>query len=147
LVVEGGMGPKMSGPAGRDTNPYVAYGATVVDCGLLRRTFAESTSRRRLSFEEVVQAGLPAAFRDFGEALVFLDGKLFDVSQPEAVVELPLDDAGPVNGLEFGWRHAVGCRCRFCQSVRRSPSARSTSLRPSRSQDAGRAGNPGVPWH
>ena len=86
------------------------------DHGTLRKTLAETrTSRRRLGFAEMVEAGLPATFLDFGESLIFIDGRLFDAQRPEAVVELALDGPDEVAGLEFGWRHAEPCPCRFCE--------------------------------
>jgi hypothetical protein len=70
-----------------------------------------------LSFAEIVEAGVPAAFCDFGERLVFLDGKLLDAQQPDTANSVPLEGLmGPSGavGIEFGWRHAGTCQCRFC---------------------------------
>jgi hypothetical protein len=87
----------------------------MADNRVVRKTLAETrTSRRRLGFAEIVEAGLPAAFLDFGEVLVFIDGKLFDAQQPEAAQELPFDASSELTGIEYGWRHAEACGCRFC---------------------------------
>jgi hypothetical protein len=70
-----------------------------------------------LSFAEIVEAGLPATYRDFGERLVFLDGKLLDAQRPDTTNSIPVEilmgPSGAV-GIEFGWRHAGACQCRFC---------------------------------
>ena len=76
-----------------------------------------SHARRRLSFDEVLEAGLPAVYQQYGERLLYLDGRIFDVSDPEAIAEIMLVGVGAADqavGLEFGWRHAGACSCRFC---------------------------------
>jgi len=77
--------------------------------------------RPRLSLEDVVAAGLPAVYQDFGEHLLYRDGTIFDSARTGPSGEHPilelqsLDDAV---GLEFGWRHASGCTCGYCQAGR-----------------------------
>ena len=69
----------------------------------------------------MVAAGLPAVFQDFGEHLFYRDGAIFDSARTGSAGEHPilelesLDDAV---GLEFGWRHASGCACGYCQAGR-----------------------------
>jgi hypothetical protein len=93
----------------------------VADSSDMRRILAETKSGRcRLSFAEIVEVGLPAAYVDFGERLVFLDGKLLDAQQPGAAIEIPIDGPMGLNGMigiEFGWRHARACPCRFCAQL------------------------------
>ncbi len=90
----------------------------MADGSEMRRILAETSAvRRRLSFTEIVEAGLPAAYCEFGERLVYLDGKLLDARQPDAAVEIPIDGGvglDKVVGIEFGWRHVSACECRFC---------------------------------
>lgn len=109
-------------PATRQETPPATPGSTrwahVADGPDMRRILAETESGpRRLSFAEIVEAGVPAAFCDFGERLVFLDGKLLDAQQPDTANSVPLEGLmGPSGavGIEFGWRHAGTCQCRFC---------------------------------
>jgi hypothetical protein len=77
--------------------------------------------RHRLSFNEVIETGRPAVYSQFGDALLFMDGALFDVLKPGSPTELwrkvPRDDprfAGRAIGIEYGWRHVSGCSCDFC---------------------------------
>ncbi len=77
--------------------------------------------RRRLSFEEVVAAGRPAVFSDFGDSLLYLDGKVFvlreaDLPADPAVLPPVLDMRAMVRavGIETGWRHAEDCDCDVC---------------------------------
>jgi hypothetical protein len=72
-----------------------------------------SKGSRWLSFEEVVEAGVPAAYRDWGECLLFLEGKLYDLARPGRPHQIRDAESTPA-GLEFGWRHASSCGCRFC---------------------------------
>ena len=80
---------------------------------------------RRLTFEEVLAAGQPAVYRKFGDHLLYLRGRLFDVREPAAPVEVGLArlsserESPPVGraasvGIEYGWRHSAGCDCSFC---------------------------------
>ena len=81
----------------------------------------EPTGRRRLSFAEVIYTGRPAVYRQFGDALLYLDGTFFDVLRPGSPIELglkvPLEDphfARRAVGIEYGWRHESACSCEFC---------------------------------
>ena len=70
--------------------------------------------RPRLSLEDVVRTGLPAVFQDFGEQLVYRDGRIFDAGVGGRTGGDPIivvDEAADAVGLEFGWRHASGCTC------------------------------------
>jgi hypothetical protein len=77
--------------------------------------------RRRLSLNEVIETGRPAVYRQFGDALLFMDGKLFDVIEPGSPTELwrkalpddPRFERRAI-GIEYGWRHVSGCPCDFC---------------------------------
>lgn len=76
-----------------------------------------SRARCRLSLADVMTVGLPAVYAQFGERLVYLDGRIFDASDPSTLAEIPVsvaDWSGQAVGLEFGWRHASDCSCRFC---------------------------------
>jgi hypothetical protein len=84
----------------------------------IERVFAEaSRARHRLSLEEVLSAGLPALYREFGERLLYLDGVIFDASDSSSPSEIPLGLVGELDqavGLEFGWQHAGDCSCLLC---------------------------------
>jgi hypothetical protein len=75
----------------------------------------------RLSLDEVREVGRTAFFFDFGEALIYLDGEIFDIhdwggSMPSDALSLPLPREvleGGV-GIEYGWRHMRGCACHLC---------------------------------
>jgi hypothetical protein len=69
----------------------------------------------------VVAAGLPAVYQNFGEHLVYRDGTIFDATRGGPPAEHPIlvvDSLDEAVGLEFGWRHAGGCACAFCQGGR-----------------------------
>ncbi len=73
-----------------------------------------------MSLDEVMESGLPALFLDYGELLVYLEGDLFGVragdeahAQP-VLVPLPPGILKRGLGVEYGWRHLVGCACCFC---------------------------------
>jgi hypothetical protein len=75
----------------------------------------------RLSFEQILQGQLPAIFVDYGEHILFFDGRVFDFGDKDRAHGLSLCpsvlDATLLKGcigIEYGWRHADGCRCRFC---------------------------------
>jgi hypothetical protein len=77
--------------------------------------------RRLLSLKDVIEAGRPAVYRRFGDELLFMDGTLYDVGQSSSPTELalqtPLHDPRFENetvGIEYGWRHALGCSCPLC---------------------------------
>jgi hypothetical protein len=79
--------------------------------------------RAALTFDEVVASGRPAVFEDFGDVLLFVDGRLFvlrDARQETRKEELPLElDTRRIPhgvGFETGWRHADGCACAACCS-------------------------------
>jgi hypothetical protein len=75
----------------------------------------------RLSLDEVRELGRTAFFFDYGEALMYLDGEVFDIhewgaSMPSDALSLPLPREvleGGV-GIEYGWRHMRGCACHLC---------------------------------
>lgn len=79
---------------------------------------------RRLTFEEVIAAGQPAVYRKFGDHLLYVQGRLFDVHEPTAPVEVgpplpasahdPLAARALTVGIEYGWHHSAGCGCSFC---------------------------------
>lgn len=74
---------------------------------------------RRLSLAEVVNAGLPAVYQQYGEQLLYVDGRIFDASDPSSPAEIALIAAGEADqavGLEFGWRHSGDCSCLLCSS-------------------------------
>ena len=69
----------------------------------------------------MVAAGLPAVYQDFGEHLVYRDGTIFDATRGGPADQHPIlvvDRLDEAVGLEFGWRHASGCACAFCQGGR-----------------------------
>ena len=75
----------------------------------------------RLTLREVRDAGLPAVFTDYGEVLLYLDGNLYSLLDAQVATQhtqLPLPLPSQVLetgvGLEYGWRHLSGCRCRCC---------------------------------
>jgi hypothetical protein len=76
-----------------------------------------SRAQRRLSLEDVFKAGLPAVFQEFGERLLFMDGRIYDASDSSSLAEILLGvvcEPDQTVGLEFGWRHAGDCSCLFC---------------------------------
>jgi hypothetical protein len=76
-----------------------------------------SRAKCRLSFAEVLEAGLPAVYQQYGEQLLFMDGKIYDASDSSSLAEIPLIVASAADqavGLEFGWRHQGDCSCLFC---------------------------------
>jgi hypothetical protein len=83
--------------------------------------------RRRLTFEEVIAAGQPAVYRQFGDHLLYVEGRFFDVREPGAptLIEVGASssrrDAHAAHrgvGIEYGWRHAADCSCSFCSASR-----------------------------
>ena len=81
-------------------------------------------ANRRLTFDEVLAAGQPAVYRKFGDHLLYVQGRLFDVREPAAPVEVglspspqreqPAADRVASVGIEYGWRHSAGCPCDYC---------------------------------
>jgi hypothetical protein len=90
----------------------------MADGRLIESVLAEaSRAKRRLSFEEVLEAGLPAVYQQYGDRLLYMDGRIFDASDPSSLAEIPLIVAGAAEqavSVEFGWRHAGDCPCLFC---------------------------------
>ncbi len=88
--------------------------------GFIQGVLAGATrARRRLSIQEVLEAGLPAVYQQYGDRLIYLDGRILDVSDPAAPAEVVVispdsPDAARQVGLEFGWRHVSGCLCANC---------------------------------
>ena len=83
--------------------------------------------RKRLTFEEVLVAGQPAVYRQFGDHLLYVDGRFFDVREPGAPTPIEvgasssLRDAHAAHravGIEYGWRHAADCSCSYCSASR-----------------------------
>jgi len=77
--------------------------------------------KRLLFAHEVLAVGEPAFFDDFGEQLLFFAGQLLDLRAAERTASgvvlapaLPEYILREPVGLEYGWRHASGCGCRFC---------------------------------
>lgn len=74
-----------------------------------------------LSLAEVRESGLPALLLDFGEALLYLEGEIFEVDASLAPlhvgsrpVPLPAVILAKGVGIDYGWHHAGHCACRFC---------------------------------
>jgi hypothetical protein len=89
----------------------------------IERTLASlrPAGRRLLSLKDVIESGRPAVYRRFGDELLFMGGTLYDVVQESRPTELelqtPLHDPSFENetvGIEYGWRHALGCSCPLC---------------------------------
>ena len=86
-------------------------------------TFAAASRQPRLTLREVREAGLPAMFMDYGEVLLYLDGDLYSLEDARGTGQhtqlpppLPSQVLETGVGLEYGWRHLSGCRCRCCAS-------------------------------
>jgi hypothetical protein len=103
----------------------------VTDVQELAGALAEvaTAGRRRFTFDEVLAAGMPAMYRRFGDQLLFLGGRVFDVGQPGAPVEVGVaanpQERRPVVadralsvGIEYGWHHAAHCPCTLCEASR-----------------------------
>jgi hypothetical protein len=67
------------------------------------------------------ESGLPALLLDFGEALLYLAGEIFEVDASMAPlhvgshpVPLPAVILATGVGIDYGWHHAGHCACRFC---------------------------------
>ena len=95
---------------------------------VVRRTLRE-LGHTRLTFEQVRQSRVPAIFQKYGERVLFLDDRVFLFDEdgdlgPEGGPTVIDASALEEVGIEYGWRHASDCRCRFCgatgdQSARR----------------------------
>ena len=95
--------------------------ATWVPVDDLLARLAPTQSKCRLSSVEVLELGEPALFDDFGERLLYADGRLIDLlaarRSPAGELLAPLLPASIIEsgvGLEFGWRHAAACGCVAC---------------------------------
>ena len=80
-----------------------------------------------LSLAQVREVGLPALFLDYGEALLYLEGDVFDVDATRAPMRagsrpIPLPTAILARGvgIDYGWHHAGDCACRFCSGTARN---------------------------
>ena len=87
-----------------------------------------------LSLAEVRESGLPALLLDFGEALLYLEGEIFEVDASWApsraglrAVPLPTSILATGVGIDYGWHHAGHCACRFCSKGGR-PDAQEESV-------------------
>jgi hypothetical protein len=80
-----------------------------------------NAKRRVFSFDEVRESGQPAYFFEYGEALVYHGGQIFDLREWEGSLRTGVEPAPlpsvlletPV-GIEYGWCHAQACRCSCC---------------------------------
>jgi hypothetical protein len=105
--------------------------SVVSDVQELAGTLAAMTraGRRRLTFEEVLAAGQPAVYRQFGDHLLYIGGRLFEVRKTGSPIELEMilprkerealaaHRAASV-GIEYGWHHAADCPCSYCTTSR-----------------------------
>ena len=78
-------------------------------------------SGRPLSLDEVTSLGEPALFLDFGEALLYEHGCLYDLHETVSASalayppeELPAQILDHGAGIEYGWHHLSECACRAC---------------------------------
>jgi hypothetical protein len=82
--------------------------------------------RKMLSFDEVMASDRPAVFREFGDSLLYVDGRVYilngiDLLGDPEIAPPVLDPEYSVRavGIEVGWRHVEGCDCEYCtESVR-----------------------------
>jgi hypothetical protein len=71
----------------------------------------------------VRQSRMPAIFQKYGERVLFLDDKVFlfddeDDGQGREADPTVIDASALEEvGIEYGWRHASDCRCRFCAAT------------------------------
>jgi hypothetical protein len=114
-----------------NTNRRVMRERVVTDVQELAGALATVTTagRKRLTFDEVLSAGQPAMYRSFGESLLYVGGRLFDIREPGSPIEVGLAlppqgrapavaDRAVTVGLEYGWHHAADCPCAFCSAAR-----------------------------
>ncbi len=89
---------------------------------VVRRTMRE-LGPTRLTFEQVRQSRVPAIFQKYGERVLFLDDRVFLFDEDDGDLG---PGAGPTVidasaleevGIEYGWRHAYDCHCRFCAAT------------------------------
>jgi len=89
---------------------------------VVRRTMRE-LGQTRLTFEQVRQSRMPAIFQKYGERVLFLDDKVFlfddEDGDPAPAAGPTVIDASALEevGIEYGWRHASDCHCRFCAAT------------------------------
>ena len=83
---------------------------------------ARAQNKRRLSSVDVLALGAPALFEDFGERLLYADGRLIDLvaarQSRDGTLVAPLLPVSLIEsgvGLEFGWHHAAVCACAACR--------------------------------
>ncbi len=102
----------------------------------VERVLAEaSRARHRLSLVDVMNVGLPAVYAQFGERLIYEDGRIYDARDPSALTEIPLtaaDRSGLAVGLEYGWKHAGDCDCSLCSDDRSGSYEKLTSQWPAK---------------
>ena len=74
-----------------------------------------------LSLDEVRQSGRVAYFFDFCEALMYVDGALFEIRPSGAGTSngmrrtpMPRSILDSGVGIEYGWRHLAECDCECC---------------------------------
>jgi len=86
-------------------------------------TIGPSLGRTKLPLAEVTASGAPAAFQAFGESLLYMDGRLFDLRHdgPSAGARLCPELLDPELlrygvGIEYGWQHVEGCACSVCRA-------------------------------
>ena len=98
--------------------------ATWVPVDDLLARLALTQSKRRLSSVDVLALGEPALFNDFGERLLYADGRLIDLlaarRSSDGELLAPLLPASIIKsgvGVEFGWRHSAACACAACRGV------------------------------
>ena len=98
--------------------------ATWVPVDDLLARLAATKSKRGLSSVDVLALGEPARFDDFGDRLLYADGRLIDLlaarRSSDGELLAPLLPASIIEsgvGLEFGWRHAAACDCAVCRGV------------------------------
>jgi hypothetical protein len=106
-------------------------------------------SRDHLSLDEVRRGDRPAFFFDHGEALLFIDGHLFDLEHYIAAVQwdvdptpLPREILEHGAGIEYGRRHAGECECSACMERQRPRRSEFAVWRGRRRRDAWPATRP-----
>jgi hypothetical protein len=82
---------------------------------------AERAPHGYLSLDDVMACGVPARFCDYGEALLFVNGEVYDVRRCEAgewggslPEPLPRQVLESGVGIEYGWQHMGDCDCPHC---------------------------------
>jgi hypothetical protein len=104
----------------------------MIDARQVERVLSQtSRARRKLSLADVVSVGVPAVYQQFGEQLLYVDGTIFDASDPSLPSEIlnVTDETDEAVGLEFGWQHAGDCSCHLCASERTARNSQTTGGR------------------